>query len=57
MAKFHVTYAYYKIVNGRATGKTSTSRTVEATSDFMAVEIIKGKHSGYEIEIRKIEQK
>lgn len=57
MAKYNVSYAYYKVVNGRPGGKTSTTRTVEATSDFMALEVIKGKHPGCVIELRKIEQK
>lgn len=58
MAKYYVSYAYYKLDDkGRPKSKTSTSRTVEATSDLIALQIIKGKHPGYEIELRKIEQK
>lgn len=58
MPKFNVSYAYFKLdANGKPKGKSSTTRTVEATSDFMALEIIKGKHPGYEIELKKIEQK
>ena len=58
MAKFYVSYSYYKLdEKGRPKSKTATSRTVEATSDLMAMQIIKGKHPGYEIELRKIEQK
>ena len=57
MAKYYVSYAYFRIdKNGRPTGKTSTSRTVEATSDSLALQIIKGKHAGYEIELRSIKQ-
>lgn len=58
MAKFYVSYAYSKLdEKGRSKSKIATSRTVEATSDLIAVQIIKGKHPGYEIELRKIEQK
>jgi hypothetical protein len=58
MAKFFVSYFYYKLDdNGRPKSKTSTSKTIDATSDLMALQMIKSKHPGYEIELRKIEAK
>lgn len=55
MAKYNISYSYYKLdEKGRPKNKTSTMSTVEATSDFMASQIIRGKHPGYEIEFRKI---
>ncbi|WP_286258093.1 hypothetical protein [Pseudoalteromonas apostichopi] len=57
MAKYKVSYAYYEIKkDGKAGGKTGCVKTVEATSDMMALKIIEGKHPGKLIELRSIEE-
>lgn len=57
MAKYKVSYAYYEIKDGKQSGKNVCVKTVEATSDTTALEIIKGKHPGKLIELRSIEEK
>ncbi len=58
MAKYSISYARYKLdANGKKGSGTSTTITVEATSDYAAMEIVKSKHPGYFIEIRSIKEK
>lgn len=57
MATFKISYAYYKIdKNGKPGGKTSTSRKVQAVDISDAKDIVRGMHSGYEIEWRGSEK-
>lgn len=58
MPSFRISYAYFKLDDrGRPKSKSSTQGTVQAPSDLAAMEMIRSKHPGYEIEFRKIEQK
>ncbi|MFW2597775.1 hypothetical protein ACN9JZ_03545 [Aliarcobacter butzleri] len=58
MAKYYISYNRYKLdQKGNKIGVIGSAVTVEATSDFMALEIIKGKHPGFNIEVKSIKQK
>jgi len=58
MATYAMSYYYYKLDDkGRPKSKTSTSWSVQATSDLIALQMLKQRHPGYEIELRKIEQR
>ena len=58
MAKYFISYCYYKLDDkGRPKSKTCTSLTVQATSDLIAHQMVNQRHPGYEIELRKIEER
>ncbi len=58
MAKYYISYAYFKLdEKGRPKSKTSTSGTFQTTSETIAVQMVQQRHPGYQIELRKVEER
>ena len=58
MSRYYITYAYFKLdEKGRPKSKTSTSGTFQTSSESIAVQMVHQRHPGYQIELRKVEER
>jgi len=55
MAKYKISYAYYKIdKNGKPQSKTSTNKTIESETESGAMQILQSQYPSHQIEYRKV---